>query len=84
MTERSATADIRLATLAKDPIENADKHDPTLPIDSTDPTEPIDSTDPREPMHKIESLDLIDHNEPSWETIGNHPSHYCLATIIII
>jgi hypothetical protein len=55
MIDRSETADMRLAKLATEPTENADRNDPTLPIDKADPTEPMDRTDPREPMEKIES-----------------------------
>ena len=73
MIDRSAAADKRLAKLANEPTENADRNeltenadrnDPTLPIDSADPIEPIDRIEPRERMDRIESCESIDHSEP--------------------
>jgi hypothetical protein len=64
MIDRSAAADRRLAKLANDPTENADRNDPTLPMDRTDPIEPIDRIELRERMDKIESCEPIDHSEP--------------------
>jgi hypothetical protein len=64
MIERSAAAESRLATLAKEPTENADRNDPTLPMDRADPIDPIDRIDPREQIDRIESSDLIDHRDP--------------------
>ena len=54
MTDRFEAADMRLARLAADAIENAERNDPTLAIDKTEPTEPIERTDPREQIDKIE------------------------------
>lgn len=64
MIDRSAAADKRLAKLANEPTENADRNDPTLPMDSADPIEPIDRIEPRERMDRIESCESIDHSEP--------------------
>lgn len=64
MIDRSAAADRRLAKLANEPTENADRNDPTLPIDRADPIEPIDRIELRERMDRIESCESIDHSEP--------------------
>ncbi len=63
MIDRSEAADSRLATLANDPIEKAERNDPTLPIDSTDPMDPIDRIEPLELIERIEPVELTDNRD---------------------
>jgi hypothetical protein len=54
MTAPADRADITLATLANEAIENRLAKEPIDPTDSADPTEPIDRTESREPIDRIE------------------------------
>lgn len=58
MTAPADTADMTLATLANEAIENRLAKDPMDPTESAEPTEPIDRTESRDPIDRIEFDDF--------------------------
>jgi len=64
MIERSDSAERIEATLAKDPMANAEANDPIEPMDRNDPTLPIDRIEFFDPIDSIEFSDRIEHQLP--------------------
>ena len=64
MIERSDSAERIEATLAKDPMANAEANDPMEPMDRNDPTLPIDRIEFFDPIDRIEFSDRIEHQLP--------------------
>ena len=48
------------ATLAHEPIENAEQADPIDPIEKNDPMQPIENDDPTDPIEQNEFFDQSD------------------------
>ena len=64
MIERSDSAERIEATLAKDPMANAEANDPIEPMDRNDPTLPTDRIEFFDPIDRIEFSDRIEHQLP--------------------
>jgi hypothetical protein len=64
MIERSDSAERIEATLAKDPMANAEANDPMEPMDRNDPTLPTDRIEFFDLIDRIEFSDRIEHQLP--------------------
>lgn len=74
MIERSDSAERIEATLAKDPMANAEANDPMEPMDRNDPTLPIDRIEFFDPIDRIEFSDRIEHQLPRLVTNEDYGS----------
>lgn len=76
MIERSDSAERIEATLAKDPMANAEANDPIEPMDRNDPTLPIDRIEFFDPIDRIEFSDRIEHQLPWLVTNEDYGSRH--------